>query len=91
MKSTLKITAKGQITLRKPILKELGVGPGDRVTLEISEPGRAELSAAKPQSGTLADFVGCLSDPAGPSLTIAQINAIIAQGWAGELTKADEA
>jgi bifunctional DNA-binding transcriptional regulator/antitoxin component of YhaV-PrlF toxin-antitoxin module len=84
MKSTLKITSKGQVTLRKRMLDELGVRPGDRITVEVLEPGRAELKAAKP-SGSFERYFGMLASPGNPKLTIEEINEIIAKGWAGEL------
>lgn len=83
MKSTLKITAKGQVTLRKKILDELGVRPGDTITVEVLEPGRAELKASQPD-GSFERYFGKLASPENPSLTVEEINAVIAKGWAGE-------
>ncbi len=83
MISTLKITAKGQVTLRKQLMEELGVRPGDKITVEVIGPGRAELKAAKPE-GALDAFVGSLHKPGTPALSIEEINEIIEKGWAGE-------
>lgn len=88
MKSTLKITSKGQVTLRKPLLDELGVKPGDKVTVETVGPGRVELKAAKPE-GAFDAYIGLLASPGTPSLTIDEINEIIARGWAGEFQDDD--
>ena len=84
MKSTLKITSKGQVTLRKSVMDQLGVRPGDRITVEVLEPGRAEIKAPKP-TGLLSDFINCLHKPGARSLTLEEINDIIAKGWAGEI------
>lgn len=84
MKSTLKITAKGQVTLRKKVMDELGVRPGDRITVDVLEPGRAELKATRPE-GAFERYFGMLASPDNPKLTIEEINEIIAKGWAGEL------
>jgi hypothetical protein len=32
--STLTVTAKGQVTLRKDLLKHLGVQPGEKITID---------------------------------------------------------
>jgi bifunctional DNA-binding transcriptional regulator/antitoxin component of YhaV-PrlF toxin-antitoxin module len=57
MKSTLTVTSKGQVTLRKVLLDHLGVRPGDKVTVETLLCGKAELRAARAQA-TIDDFVG---------------------------------
>lgn len=84
MGTTLTITAKGQVTLKREILDHLGVAPGDKVHVELVGPGRVEVRAARPQGG-LGAFVGCLKEPGGPILSIEEINEITHQGWAGEI------
>lgn len=82
MKSTLKITSKGQVTLRKEVLDQLGVGPGDRITVELVSPGRVEMRPA--QTGArLADFVGCLKRRGARKLSIEEMKKIARDGWAG--------
>ena len=81
--STLKVTAKGQVTLRKDILKHLGVGPGEQVAVDLLPGGRIEVRAAK-RTGKFSDLVGMLHREGGPVLTIEEINESIAAGWAGE-------
>ena len=84
MISTLKITAKGQITLKKKVLDQLGLRPGDKVTVDVIAPGRAELRPA--ERGSFEQFFGSLAiGPDDPKLSIEEINKIIAKGWAGEL------
>jgi antitoxin PrlF len=82
MGTTLKVTAKGQVTLRKELLDHLGVRPGDRIVVDFLPSGRAEVRAAKPK-GKIDSFIGCLHLPDGPSLSIDEINEIAADGWAG--------
>jgi hypothetical protein len=42
----LKVTAKGQVTLRRAVLDHLGVAPGAKVSVSLLENGRIELVAA---------------------------------------------
>ena len=83
MKSTLKITSKGQVTFRKEVLDQLGVKPGDRITVEFLSPGRVEVRPAKPAANLVA-FVGCLKNPGTPKLSLEEMNEIARKGWAGE-------
>jgi AbrB family looped-hinge helix DNA binding protein len=83
MKNTLKITSKGQVTFKKEVLDQLGVRPGDRITVELIGSGRIEVRAAK-HSGKIKDFIGCLKRPRTRALSIDQMNSIIRKGWAGK-------
>ncbi|HME27764.1 MAG TPA: AbrB/MazE/SpoVT family DNA-binding domain-containing protein [Acetobacteraceae bacterium] len=83
MGTTLKVTAKGQVTLRKELLDHLGVEPGDKIVVDSLPSGRAEARAARPKA-TIDDFIGCLRRPGGPTLSIDEINEIAAAGWAGK-------
>jgi antitoxin PrlF len=83
MKATLKITSKGQVTLRRELLDELGVRPGDRIVVEPVAPGRVEIRRAE-RFGGLAAFVGCLKQAGGPALSLEDIRKVAREGWAGE-------
>jgi antitoxin PrlF len=83
MKATLKITSKGQVTLRRELLDELGVRPGDRIVVEPVAPGRVEIRRAE-RFGGLAAFVGCLKQAGGPALALEDIRKVAREGWAGE-------
>jgi antitoxin PrlF len=83
MKSTLKITSKGQVTLRKEVLDQLGVKPGDTVTVELVGPGRVEMRPAKP-SATLDGFIGCLKKKGARTLTLEKMKRIAREGWSGK-------
>jgi antitoxin PrlF len=83
MKATLKITSKGQVLLRRELLDELGVRPGDRVVVEPIAPGRVEVGRAE-RPGGLAAFVGCLKTSGGPTLSLEDIRKAARGGWSGE-------
>jgi antitoxin PrlF len=82
MSTTLKITAKGQVTLRKELLRHLGVAPGDTVVIDMLPAGRAALRAAT-SPGPIDDFIGSLKRPGTDALSIEEIAELAAQGWAG--------
>ncbi len=81
--STLTVTAKGQVTLRKDLLKHLGVRPGEKIVVDKLPDGRIEVRAARPM-GEISDAFGFLKRKNGPSLSIGEMNKIAARGWAGE-------
>jgi bifunctional DNA-binding transcriptional regulator/antitoxin component of YhaV-PrlF toxin-antitoxin module len=82
MTGTLKVTAKGQVTLRKEVLAHLGVSPGDRIVVDFLPSGRIEARAARPPESIDA-FIGCLETNGSRPPTIEEINEIAAAGWAG--------
>ena len=83
MASTLTVTAKGQVTLRREVLEHLGVVPGDKITVDFLPSGRAEVRAAKAPA-SIEGFVGCLAQPGVRPPSIDEMNAVIAEGWAGK-------
>jgi len=82
MTATLTITAKGQVTLRKEVLRHLGVAPGDKVVVDFLPDGRAGLRAAEPE-GSIQKFIGSLQRPGTRAPSIDAISEAAAQGWAG--------
>jgi bifunctional DNA-binding transcriptional regulator/antitoxin component of YhaV-PrlF toxin-antitoxin module len=80
---TLKVTAKGQVTLRQDFLKHLGVQPGDKISVEKLPDGRVEVKAARPK-GHISEAFNFFRRENGPSLTIEEINELAAAGWAGK-------
>jgi bifunctional DNA-binding transcriptional regulator/antitoxin component of YhaV-PrlF toxin-antitoxin module len=83
MGTTLRVTAKGQVTLRRELLRHLGIAPGDRVAVDLLPDGRAELRAAKP-AGSIGKFIGSLQRPGVRVLSIDDISDAAAEGWAGK-------
>ncbi|RFB79181.1 AbrB/MazE/SpoVT family DNA-binding domain-containing protein [Methylovirgula sp. 4M-Z18] len=81
--STLTVTAKGQVTLRKDLLAHLGVHPGDKIEVEKLPNGRVEVRAVAAQRH-ISDLFGVLKRKNRPALSINEINEATAKGWAGE-------
>jgi bifunctional DNA-binding transcriptional regulator/antitoxin component of YhaV-PrlF toxin-antitoxin module len=81
--STLTVTAKGQVTLRKDLLKHLGVHPGEKIAVDKLPDGRIEMKAARP-TGKITDVFDFLKKESSPSLSIEEINEVAARGWAGK-------
>lgn len=82
--ATLTVTAKGQVTLRKQLLKHLGVEPGDKVEIDLLPGNKASLHASRRQ-GTIDGFLGCLAGKTTKVATLEEIEEAIQKGWAGEL------
>jgi len=80
--STLTVTAKGQVTLRKDLLQHLGVHPGEKISVDKLPDGRIEMRAVRP-TGKISDVFNLLKRKNGPSLSIEQINEAAARGWRG--------
>jgi len=80
--TTLTVTAKGQVTLRKDVLEHLGVGPGQQLDVTKLPDGRIEVRAAP--SGAISALFGLLKQEGGPALSIEEIQAITQRGWSGQ-------
>ena len=80
---TLTITAKGQVTLRKDVLRHLGVRPGEKIDVDMLPDGRVEVKATRP-NGQISDVFNFLKRDNGPRLSIDEMNQIIADGWSGK-------
>ena len=82
MSTTLTVTAKGQITLRREVLAHLGVRPGDKLDVDLLAKGRMQVRARHGKS--VESVFGMLERPRAPRLTIEELNESAASGWAGE-------
>jgi bifunctional DNA-binding transcriptional regulator/antitoxin component of YhaV-PrlF toxin-antitoxin module len=80
--STLTVSAKGQVTLRRDLLEHLGVQPGDKIAVEKLPHGRIQVKAAQP-AGKISDLFGSLKNKR-PIPVIEDMNRIAADGWAGK-------
>jgi bifunctional DNA-binding transcriptional regulator/antitoxin component of YhaV-PrlF toxin-antitoxin module len=80
---TLTVTARGQVTFRKDVLQHLGIKPGEKIELDLLPDGRGILKAAR-LTGTIGSFVGLLAGRTQKVATLEEINAAVAQGWAGK-------
>ena len=81
--TTLKITSKGQVTLKQSLMRHLGVEPGNTVEVDELPHGRVVVRAAR-SDGSMTDFIGCLSRKGTHPLTVEEMSAIAERGWAGE-------
>lgn len=81
--TTLTVTARGQVTFRKEVLRHLGIQPGETIELELLPEGRGIIKASRP-SGTIDGFLGLLAGRTKKTATIEEINEAAAQGWAGK-------
>ncbi|MEI9992123.1 MAG: AbrB/MazE/SpoVT family DNA-binding domain-containing protein [Rhizomicrobium sp.] len=70
------------MTLRKEVLRDLGVAPGDDILLE-KLPDGSYLMRPRPK-GKISDVFGMLKRPGQRPVTIEEMNEAIAEGWAGK-------
>jgi len=84
--ASLRVTAKGQVTLKRDLLQHLGVKPGERVEFDKLPGGELRLKAERPK-GTIDAFLGLLEGKVKlkKPISIEEMNEIAAAGWAGEL------
>ena len=80
--TTLTVTAKGQVTLKKELLQHLGVRPGEKVEVDPLPGGKLAISAV-PRSGEWQDIFGLLAGKTEKVATIEEMNEAIRKGWAG--------
>ncbi len=79
---TLTVSAKGQVTLRKDLLRHLGVGPGRKIEISELPGGRIEVKAARAR-GTIDGFIGLLAGKSRKAASVEEMNEAAARGWAG--------
>ena len=78
----LKVTAKGQVTLKREVLAHMGIHPGDRIEIDLLPGGKGIVRAAK-STETLQDWYGCLRNKTGVRASLDDIDKAIADAWAG--------
>jgi AbrB family looped-hinge helix DNA binding protein len=82
--STLTVTSKGQVTLRKDLLDHLGISPGEKIVVEKLPDGRIEVKASRP-AGKISDVFGALKDKRKErALSLEEINEVAAKAWGGK-------
>jgi antitoxin PrlF len=81
--TSLTVTMKGQVTLKRELLQHLGIKPGERIALEKLPGGELRLRAERP-AGTISSFIGRHAGKMKKPLTVDEINEIAASGWAGD-------
>lgn len=81
--TTLTVTAKGQVTLKKELLKHLGVEPGGKIAVDPLPGGRLSVRSVE-AIGSIEGFIGHLAGKSDKVATIEEMNEAIADGWAGK-------
>jgi len=81
--SNLTVTAKGQVTLRKDLLRHLGVQPGGKLSVEKLPDGRIQVRAERP-TAQISDVFNSLRKPGQSHVSIEEMNEIAAEGWAAK-------
>ena len=79
---SLTVTRKSQVTLRKELLAQLGIQPGQRIDGVVLPGGRLELHAEH-ATGTIGGFIGLLADRSRHRASLDELNGAAASGWAG--------
>ena len=82
--TVLTVTSRGQVTLKKDILKHLGIHPGERLSIEKLPDGRIEVRAER-RKGKISDAFGMLKREGQRPVSIEEMNEAIRKGWAGQL------
>ena len=80
--STLTVTAKGQVTLRKELLEHLGVAPGQKIVVDKLPDGSLKVQASPKRR--ISEFFGSIKPKGGKRLTIEEIKTITEEAWAGK-------
>jgi antitoxin PrlF len=81
--TSLTVTSKGQVTLRKELLAHLGIRPGQRLEVEVLPDGRLELHAAQ-ATGEIDAVFGLLAGRTDRRASLEEIAEAAAAGWAGQ-------
>jgi antitoxin PrlF len=81
--TSLTVTMKGQITLKRDLLQHLGIKPGERIAFDKLPGGELRVKAARP-TGTIDNFIGRHAGKIKKPLTIEEMNEIATAGWSGE-------
>ena len=82
--ATLTVTARGQVTFRKEVMRHLGVKPGEKIELDLLPDGQGLVRAAR-RTGKLEDFFGVLAGKTKKVATLEEIDEAIKRGWAGQV------
>ena len=79
--TTLTITSKGQVTLRKEVLEHLGVRPGDKIAVDLRPDGEASIRAER-KSRPIEGLFGLLKREGEQPLSLEEIDEVIKDSWA---------
>jgi len=77
---TATMTSKGQVTVPQSIRRQLGIGPGDRLSFNARDDGVLEV---RPETGDLLALAGSLK-PRVKGVSLADMDDAIARGASGD-------
>jgi antitoxin PrlF len=80
---TLTTTERGQLTIRKEVLRHLGIEPGGKIELDLLPNGKVEMRAPKGKF-SMAEVMDHFSRNTYPYASDEEIKEAIERGWAGE-------
>jgi antitoxin PrlF len=81
--TSLTVTSKGRLTLRKDLLAHLGIQPGQRLDVEVLPGGRLQLHAEQ-ATGSIQECLGLLAGRSSHRATLEELSDAAA-GWAGAI------
>lgn len=81
--TSLSVSQKGQVTLKRDLLQHLGVKPGERIEFDKMPGGELRVKAARP-TGTIENFIGRHARKIKRPLTLEEMAEIAASGWASD-------
>ncbi len=81
--SSLKLSSKSQVTLKKDVLRHLGIKPGDRIEIDLQPDRKVSIQASRPGK-PIDSFVGILHHPDNPVLSLDDIKRVTEEAWAGK-------
>lgn len=82
--TTLTVTAKGQITLKRDLLQHIGIQQGQKVEVVKLPNGELRIKA-KQQIQPISNVFGLLKDKtSGDVVSLEDMNQAVAAGWAGD-------
>lgn len=82
--NALTVTAKGQITLKRELLRHLGVHPGQQIEVVQLPGGELRVRAVR-RTGKISDAFGMLKREGQRAISIEEMNEAIEKAWAGQL------
>jgi len=83
--ATLKVTAKGQVTLKKEVLRHLGAQPGDSLDVDLLPDGRVSVRIVRPEKHGIEALFGMFANKTEATVSIDEMNEAIEAGWAGKV------
>jgi AbrB family looped-hinge helix DNA binding protein len=81
--TTLTVTSKGQVTLKREVLQHIGIKPGDKVEIDLLPGGKAAIRAERPKK-PIESIFGMLKREGEEPLSLEEIKQIAEEGWAGQ-------